>query len=95
VSESEYQRLRQLTKDIASVEDALTVLGTPFRDEPTPMLAGQPLPTDRYGQPTSPVRILTFSEASEVVDVQVSVKADSTIEVAFGPKYIGPSKGAA
>jgi hypothetical protein len=38
------------------------------------------------------VRALTFTRLSEVVDVQVSVNDDKSVEVTFGPKYIGPVK---
>jgi hypothetical protein len=94
VPNEEYERLHALTAGIKSVEDAVRVLGTPSRDEATTIPPGFAPPTDREGKSTWPVRFLTFSDCSKLADIQVSVKADNSIEVSVGPKYTGPRKRA-
>jgi hypothetical protein len=94
VSDSEYQRLHELTANVASVDDALRILGKPSREESIPPPKGSTAPTDRNGNPTWPVRFLTFSDVSKVAEIQISVKPDNKIEVTFGPKYTGPGKRA-
>jgi len=92
VPNEEYEHLHALTAGVKSVEDAIRVLGNPSRDDVPPVPPGFTPPTDRDGNSTWPVRFLTFSDCSDVAEIQVSVKADNTVEVSFGAKYTGPRK---
>jgi hypothetical protein len=94
VPNEEYERLHVLTRGIKSIEDAIRILGTPSRDEATTVPPDFTPPTERDGRSNWPVRFLTFSDCSDVAEVQVSVKADNTVEVSCGPKYTGPRKRA-
>lgn len=94
VPESEYERLRALTTGIKSVDDAIRILGNPTRDEPSTLPPGYTAPTDRDGKSTWPVRALTWSDLSDVAEIQVCVLADNSTQVTCGPKYTGPSKRA-
>lgn len=86
---SEYERLHALTSGLKSVDDAIRVLGDPSRVDEMEIPPGYAAPTDRSGNPVWPKRTLTFTEVSELADVQIAVKADNTIEVSCAPKYTG------
>ena len=90
VPETEYERLHSMTRGINSVEDAIRVLGPPCSDEVISFPEGYVWPVERGAK--TPVRALTFTRLSELVDVQISVNDDASVEVNFGPKYIGPLK---
>lgn len=92
VPESEYERLRELTKGIVSVDDAIQILGSPSRDDARPLPPGYTAPTDRDGNSKWPVRALTWSELSEVADVQLCELADSSTQLIYVPKYTGSTK---
>src|SRR5262245_31009124 len=88
VPEPEYQRLRALTLGIGSVEDAVRVLGVPCSDDVVSFPEGYVWPVERDAK--IPVRALTFTRLSDVAEVHVTVNDDKSVELSFGPKYIGP-----
>ena len=90
VTDTEYERLRSMTRGINSVDDALRILGPPCSDDAITFPEGYVWPVERGAK--TPVRALTFTRLSEVANVQVSVNDDKSAEVTVGPKYIGPLK---
>jgi hypothetical protein len=92
VPDLEYERLGTLAAGVASVEDALRILGTPSSDEPVTLPQWYVPSARRDGQLSRPIRALTFRGLSDVAEVQVLVRDDKSTQVIIGAKYIGPLK---
>ncbi len=91
VTEHELQRLRDLTEDLASLEEAVARFGPPDDDRPDGVTITTP-----GSQSTPPVttvhRSLKFSRLSETVDVEIEDHGLRGVRAAFAPKYIGTPK---
>jgi len=88
ISDQEAARLRALTDKVKSGADAMRVLGHADDDEPIDIPAGTALRPKRDGTLFRPKRVLTFSQLSDVAEVQVMVDEADEAQVTIAPKMI-------
>ncbi len=89
ISETEHQRLKELTKGVKTIDDALAILGLPDEDIPD----GVTKKTRESGdQPPSlqPYRILKYNNLSDVAIVNLMNFHKDQVYFIYTGKYIGP-----
>ena len=91
ISEAEVARLDELTRNLASVDEAVRVLGPPETDlaagrrERNPARGRRPPRIESY-------RVLTFSRLSDTADVQLIDCGPQGIRFSYVGKYLGTRK---
>jgi hypothetical protein len=86
-SREELQRLKELTKDIRTIEDALRILGTPEWDNPRGMTSSKPA-TDGSPPVTTVHRTICYYELSDTADVCVTEFGSAGATVSFRHKTL-------
>jgi hypothetical protein len=92
ITEAERQRLGALTSGLASVDDAIRVLGKPQHDDPTGSGERAPAKGRRASRVTSQ-RMLTFTRLSKTADVDIIDHGPLGVRVSFRGKYLGKRRG--
>jgi len=91
ISGTELDRLRALTANIKTIQDALDHLGKPDIDNPsgimitTPANGAQPPTTESF-------RVLTYEGLSDVADIHITDYVNKGLRVSYQGKYIGPKE---
>jgi ClpX C4-type zinc finger protein/uncharacterized protein DUF6980 len=88
-SPAELQRLKELTKDIRTIEDALRILGTPGWDNPQGTTWSKPA-TDDNPPLTTVHRTLWYYDYSDTADVCVTEFGSAGATVSFPHKALKP-----
>jgi hypothetical protein len=91
LSEHESERLRELTKDLRTVDLVLDALGKPDRDKRQGVIWTMP-ETDEHGEVTGGLRTLTYRNLSPTAVVLVTVRLDDRTHFTFVGKYLGESE---
>jgi hypothetical protein len=90
ITDAELGRLRNLTKEIKTLVDALRVLGRPDDDMEG---GGSTIFPGSEGVPPSAIhydRMLRYRRLSETIDVNIRVTASGDAQLLFSGKYVGP-----
>lgn len=91
VSQPEKERLTELTKNIKSLEQAISQFGLP--DFEAPEIETDITPRqDKKPEITRSFRTLTYSKLSETADVLISDRQERGIKIYFQGKYIRKNK---
>ena len=93
LTSSETERLKELTKDIHTLDDAVTMLGEPDEDLPQ----GVELKSPEQGEdPPQSVfyRCLIYKKLSKRANVRITDYLSDRVHIAFEGIYTGPAKSA-
>ncbi|MCI0390560.1 MAG: hypothetical protein MOB07_17585 [Acidobacteria bacterium] len=90
LSNGELERLRELTKDLKTVDLVLAAFGKPDSDEQQGVMWTMP-ETDGHGEIPGGLRTLTYRNLSQTADVLVTVRLDDKTQITFIGKYLGES----
>ncbi len=84
---AEVQRLKKLTRDIKTIDDAIRVLGKPDADHPDGITTQTP---DSETEPTQikSYRMITYSGLSETAVVQITDYRRDRVEIQFTGKFL-------
>lgn len=87
LDDAERQRLVNLTENLRTVQDVLTVFGEPDRKHPAGFATIAP---ERDGNPeiTTPCRTITYQRLSKVADVEFAVYPGDLVGVSFRTKSL-------
>jgi hypothetical protein len=92
VSMGEVMRLRDLTRGLATVPEAIAALGQPQEDIPDGMVIQTPESADEPSKASS-YRMLKWAHLSEVADVHLIDYGPHGVKFTFNGKYLGERAG--
>lgn len=93
LSEGEIVRLRELTKDLTTVDRVLAALGRPDSDEAQGVMRITP-ESDERGEITESFRALVYRNLSQTAEIWVAVGPGGETHFSFSGKYLGESEDA-
>jgi len=80
-------RLDKLVKDIKTINDAISVLGEPDRDE----ITGEHIDEENNTPPiVNNYRSLVYTKISQTANIRITDRHKEVVSISYSGKYIGP-----
>jgi hypothetical protein len=93
LSHNELERLRELTKDLTTLDQVLATFGNPDSDEQQGIMWTMP-ETEGHGEMSGSLRTLVYRGLSQTADIWVTVRLDGATHFVFVGKCLGESEEA-
>jgi hypothetical protein len=89
VTDEEYQRLRNLTKNIKTINDAIELFGVPEVDSYEEVISPEKKDTPEKRQA---FRCVVYSNLSDTADIRITDYHRETVSIVFEGKYTGEER---
>lgn len=93
LSHAELERLREMTKNLKTMDDVLANLGSPDSDDQQGVMWTIP-ESDEHSEITEAFRTLIYRSLSQTADICVIVRRGGETHFTFSGKYLGNSEDA-